>query len=192
VAVEQLPRHTKEAMLRGIETNRIIVGAYVDRGSGGICPMLAAHRNGGRTSVGTFARAWDEYTGAKRPRRATRREVRTLRSLLEWSLGTSSELLAGSLAEAAAQIRAEREQFRCATSTKLDIPEAEPAAITIRRRADTGDTHRARELRLRRNWAWMRPARHLDDYKDLLAAAEEQLAEQNARELLGAPAAEGE
>ncbi len=87
--MEALPRHTKEAMLRGIDSNRIIVGAYVDSRSGGICPMLAAHRNGGRTSVASFAIAWDEYTQAKRPRRATRREVRTLRSLLEWSLGTS-------------------------------------------------------------------------------------------------------
>ena len=103
-------------MLRGIETNRIIVGAYVDSSSGGICPMLAAHRNGARTSVANFARAWDTYTCAKRPRRATRREVRTLRSLLEWSLDIDSDLSRGSLAEAAAQIRAEREQFRCATT----------------------------------------------------------------------------
>ncbi len=30
--------------------------------------MLAAHRNGGRTSLASFARAWDRYTGAgKRP-----------------------------------------------------------------------------------------------------------------------------
>ena len=28
--------------------------------------MLAAHRNGGRTNFGTFARAWDAFTGAKR------------------------------------------------------------------------------------------------------------------------------
>jgi hypothetical protein len=192
LAVEQLPRHTKEAMLRGIDSNRIIVGAYVDSRSGGICPMLAAHRNGGRTSVGTFARAWDAYTGAKRPRRATRREVRTLRSLLEWSLGTSSELPAGSLAEAAAQIRAEREHFRCATDPgappePIDLPDPEPADITVRRRRETGDTHRGAEMRVGRNWAWMRPARHLDEYKDLLSAAEEQLAEQNARELLGTP-----
>src|SRR3989337_281819 len=62
IAVERLPQHTKEAMLRGIETNRIIVGAYVDSQSGGICPMLAAHRNGARTSVANFARAWDSYT----------------------------------------------------------------------------------------------------------------------------------
>ena len=35
-------------MLDGIEANHIIVGAYTDR-HGGVCPMLAAHRNGGRT-----------------------------------------------------------------------------------------------------------------------------------------------
>ena len=170
LAVERLPTHTKEAMLRGIATNRIVVGAYVDSESGGICPMLAAHRNGARTSVANFARAWDTYTNAKRPRRATRREVRTLRSLLEWSLDVSSDLPSGSLAEAAAQIRAEREEFRCAT---------EPA--------DTGERHRGRELRLSRDWAWMRPARRLDEYKDLLAAAEEQLSEQRAAELLSDP-----
>ena len=192
--MEALPRHTKEAMLRGIDSNRIIVGAYVDSRSGGICPMLAAHRNGGRTSVASFARAWDEYTNAKRPRRATRREVRTLRSLLEWSLGASSELPSGSLAEAAAQIRAERAQYRCGADEAMPEPIAEPSAdpgdIRVTRRRDTGERHRGRELRLRRDWAWMRPARRIDEYKDLLAAAEEQLSEQTARELLGNSPAE--
>ena len=136
MAVEALPRHTKEAMLRGIDTNRIIVGAYVDSESGGICPMLAAHRNGGRTSVASFARAWDEFTNAKRPRRATRREVRTLRSLLEWSLGTSSELPTGSIAEAAAQIRAEREQSRCASFPSVAEPQVDPARIRVTRSKD--------------------------------------------------------
>jgi|SRR5829696_3030454 len=86
-AVYALPARTKAAMLRGIRTNRVIVGAYVDK-RGGVCPMLAAHRNGGRTNFGTFARAWDAYTGAKqrRPRRASRREVRTLEGYLEMSL----------------------------------------------------------------------------------------------------------
>ena len=84
-AVEALPRHTKEGMLRGIERNRVIVGAYVDK-RGGVCPMLAAHRNGGRTDFGTFARAWDAYTGARKARRATAREVRTLKGYLEVSL----------------------------------------------------------------------------------------------------------
>ena len=175
VAVDRLPRHTKEAMLRGIETNRIIVGAFVDSSSGGICPMLAAHRNGSRTSVATFARAWDTYTCAKSPRRATRREVRTLRTLLEWSRDLPSDLPTGSLAEAAAQIRAEREEFRCAT----------PAPARTTTPADTGERHRGRELRLSRDWAWLRPTRRLDEYKDLLAAAEEQLSEQRAAELLG-------
>ncbi len=86
-AVYAMPARTKAAMLRGIRTNRVIVGAYVDK-RGGVCPMLAAHRNGGRTNFGTFARAWDAYTGAKqrRPRRASRREVRTLQGYLEMSL----------------------------------------------------------------------------------------------------------
>lgn len=84
-AVEMLPENTREAMLRGMDANEIIVGAYTDR-DGGICPMLAAHRNGGRTNFASFARAWDAYTRARRPRRATRREVRTLRTYLEMSL----------------------------------------------------------------------------------------------------------
>ena len=76
--------------------------------------MLAAHRNGGRTSVASFALAWDDYTGAKRPRRATRREVRTF-APPRMVAGIDSDPSTGSLAEAAAQIRAERDRFRCAT-----------------------------------------------------------------------------
>jgi hypothetical protein len=73
-------------MLGGIESNRIIVGAYTDR-QGGVCPMLAAHRNGGRTSLASFARAWDRYTGARgRSRPATDRELNTLRAMLEASI----------------------------------------------------------------------------------------------------------
>ena len=110
LAVDRLPPRTKEAMLRGISTNRIIVGAYVDPRSGGICPMLAAHRNGGRTDLAVFARAWDEYTDPRRPRRATRREVAKLRSLLERSLDHDTSFDHLSIAELAAQIRAERRQ----------------------------------------------------------------------------------
>jgi len=116
-AVESLPRRTREAMLRGIDTNPIVVGAYVDPRSGGICPMLAAHRNGGRTSVASFARSWDAYTGARRPRRASRREVGTLRALLEYSLGLhDDDVEQASIAELAAQIRAEREQLATGTT----------------------------------------------------------------------------
>jgi hypothetical protein len=74
-------------MLDGIANSRIIVGAYTDR-QGGVCPMLAAHRNGGRTSLASFARAWDRYTdAARRPRPATERELNTLRAMLEASIG---------------------------------------------------------------------------------------------------------
>jgi hypothetical protein len=105
--VEALPERTRRAMLRGMDANRIIVGAYTDPKSGGICPMLAAHRNGGRTNLGSFALAWDAFTDARRPRLATRRELRTLRSYLEMSLLDEAQG-ASSLARAAARIRAER------------------------------------------------------------------------------------
>lgn len=72
-------------MLDGIKRNRVIVGAYVDK-RGGVCPMLAAHRNGGRTDFGSFARAWDAFTGATKARRASAREVRTLKGYLEVAL----------------------------------------------------------------------------------------------------------
>ena len=81
-------------MLDGIDANRIIVGAYTDA-RGGICPMLAAHRCGGRTNLASFARAWDRYTKAHgRPRPATERELRTLRAMLETSLAEDGYLLA--------------------------------------------------------------------------------------------------
>jgi hypothetical protein len=85
--VDCLPYETRVAMLEGIgRYDRIIVGAYTDRG-GGVCPMLAAHRCGGRTDFRAFARAWDRFTGAgKRARRASEREVRTLLAQLEASI----------------------------------------------------------------------------------------------------------
>src|SRR5215207_7613258 len=85
-AIDCLPIETRKAMLTGVEANRIIVGAYTDR-KGGVCPMLAAHRNGGRTSLASFAHAWDRYTGARgRPRTATERELHTLTAMLEASI----------------------------------------------------------------------------------------------------------
>jgi hypothetical protein len=142
-AVEALPTRTKEAMLRGIDSNRIIVGAYVDPESGGICPMLAAHRNGGRTSLASFARAWDAYTDARRPRRATRREVRTLRSLIESSLAREHLPAAGSIAELAAQIRAERAQLAscdpASGATQPATPSPEQPRIQIRRKRPLPD-----------------------------------------------------
>ena len=72
-------------MLDGVRANEIVVGAYTD-GAGGVCPMLAAHRNGGRTSFLSFARAWDAFACTDRVRRATARELRVLDDLLVASL----------------------------------------------------------------------------------------------------------
>ena len=79
-----LPIETKQAMLAGLDSETIVTGAYTH--DGGICPMLAAHRRGGRTDRESFAVCWDRYTGADKGRRATERELRTLRCMLEASL----------------------------------------------------------------------------------------------------------
>jgi hypothetical protein len=127
-ATQGLPHHTREAMLRGLEANQIIVGAYTDR-DGGVCPMLAAHRNGGRTDVASFARAWDEFTGAgRRSRRATRRELRALRSYLELSL-LADEGRAPSRTAAAPSVRP-RDRFRVYDLRRLRRRARPPAAAS--------------------------------------------------------------
>jgi hypothetical protein len=84
-AIDCLPVDTRIAMLDGIRRHDIIVGAYTDR-RGGVCPMLAAHRCGGRTNFLAFAHAWDRFTHARKARPATHREVATLVSHLQASL----------------------------------------------------------------------------------------------------------
>jgi hypothetical protein len=94
LAVRCLPRHTRVAMLEGIRDNDIIVGAYVDR-RGGVCPMLAAHRNGGRTDFLAFALAWDRFSRARKPRRATERELATLEGLLRAAAAVDEDAALG-------------------------------------------------------------------------------------------------
>jgi hypothetical protein len=159
-AIDCLPRHTREAMLDGIDANPIIVGAYTD-GSGGVCPMLAAHRGGGRTSLASFARAWDRYTEARSARRASGRELRTLQAMLEASLYYEPD--ASDLARVAAEVR----ERRAAAGDK-------PAP------RDTGERDRSSELRRRPGWAWLRVFRRYDDWQEALARAEEQQADQSA------------
>jgi hypothetical protein len=84
-AIDRLPVGTREAMLEGIRANPIVAGAYTDN-EGGICPMLAAHRHGGRTTLLAFARSWDAFAGSPRVRRATQRELRILEGQLRASL----------------------------------------------------------------------------------------------------------
>ena len=180
-AVDAMPRRTRIAMLTGIDKNQIVVGTYTDRESGGICPMLAAHRNGGRTSLASFARSWDRFTNARRPRLATDREVRTLRSYIEMSL-LRDEQGTESVTVLANEIRAER-QAAAERAAKADLtPEGqtpqEPECKADR--PDTGERHRGRELRQSRFWSWLRPTRRYDVFAENVAAATEQLNEQRA------------
>jgi hypothetical protein len=86
-AVDALPVKTRVAMLEGIRDNEIILGAYAS-GEGGICPMLAAHRRGGRTNAEGFAQTWDRFGAVhgRRARHATERELLILTTHLEMSL----------------------------------------------------------------------------------------------------------
>jgi hypothetical protein len=151
-AVEALPRRTRIAMLEGIDANDIIVGAYTD--GHGICPMLAAHRSGGRTNLISFARAWDRFafrdSRDNRARRATERELRVLRTQLEASL-IDEDLPTRDL-------RAALDEHR--------------ALVERRRERPPGDRDRSRELRGKPGWAWLRPFRRYDEYEHALQRAQ--------------------
>jgi hypothetical protein len=150
-AIACLPRHTRVAMLDGINSNRIIVGAYT--GEDGICPMLAAHRAGGRTNFISFAKAWDRYAfrGSRKhtARPATERELLVLRTHLEASL-LSDE---GPSPDLSAAIR-------------------EHAELMSARKQRPGDPDRSHELRKRGGWSWLRIMRRYDDYERALALLE--------------------
>jgi hypothetical protein len=145
--VDCLPYDTRVAMLQGLQRyDRIIVGAYSDR-RGGVCPMLAAHRCGGRTDFRSFARAWDRFTGAgRRARRASEREVRTLIAQIEASIWREEEM------------RAEVAALGGGASVSAKPPREVP---------ERGQT--------RAGGAWLRPFRRWDGYREAVAAALRQL-----------------
>jgi hypothetical protein len=159
-----MPRSTRIAMLEGLRSNEIIVGAYSTED--GICPMLAAHRAGGRTSLVSFARAWDRFGfrngRAGRPRRATERELLLLRTHLQASLlgdeGPSPELVAAIV---------------------------EHRELLARRPDRPGDRDRSGELRSRPGWAWMKLVRRYDDYERALRSLESRAAADAEREPVG-------
>ena len=119
VAIDAMPLETRRAMLVAIgsqpkrpalpgapgRSSVIIVGAYTAPG-GGVCPMLAAHRHGGRTDYAEFARAWDRYARAGRTTRpATEGELTALRTMLEASIAEEHVSGPGALASAIADHR---------------------------------------------------------------------------------------
>jgi hypothetical protein len=134
-SIGAMPSTTKQAMLKGIRSNRVIVGAYVDK-RGGVCPMLAAHRNGGRTNFGTFARAWDAFTGAnqRKPRRASRLEVRILENYLEMALmreGVGGDAIPERpLAEEVRDVKATRRRLAAAEAREAADLSVEDVLVT--------------------------------------------------------------
>ncbi|TMK42504.1 MAG: hypothetical protein E6G56_00095 [Actinobacteria bacterium] len=123
--IDRLPVPTRVAMLEGVDSSTIIVGAYTSR-DGGECPMLAAHRRGGRAEGGidyvTFARTWDRFTGARGPRPATRRELGILRAQLQSSLLAEHDVdLAGAIREHRATTRGNEPDLATAISEHREL-----------------------------------------------------------------------
>ena len=184
-AIDCLPVETRIAMLHGVRSHDIIVGAYTTR-DGGVCPMLAAHRCGGRTSLISFAHTWDGFTRAKRARRATERELRVLTAHLEASL------LAEGLPELQDVIADHREGLErsAAEHGRLRRLVAPSVAPRLPARAPRpGDRNRAVELAGREGWAWMRPFRRWDTYQralEMVEAEHDRLAAETAHDGSGA------
>jgi hypothetical protein len=145
--VESLPYETKIAMLEGLDRYEIIAGAY-SRQDGGVCPMLAAHRCGGRTDLRSFARAWDRFTGVGKARRASERELRTLRAQLERSAWAEEERRLALLGRPVPELPARE-------------PEPEPQPKPRRRWFG----------------AWLVPFRDWDGYRDAIERAHRQTGE---------------
>jgi hypothetical protein len=121
-AIQSLPAATRGAMLEGIRKHAIVCGAYTD-GRGGICPMLVAHRHGGRVTLLAFARSWDAFTRTRRVRRATAHELRTLEDLLVASLASEDSDFARAIAE------------HQASKTRREYPEIRARRLSASRRS---------------------------------------------------------
>lgn len=192
-AIDALPMRTRVAMLEGIRDNEIILGAYASD-DGGVCPMLAAHRHGGRTNAEGFARTWDRFGGAssRRGRRATERELLILSTHLELSLLAGCDPapdLALAIAEhrrlVAKNVRSASRRQDTDRAARRERVRAERAVAAIR----PGDRDRTSELRRTEGWAWLRVFRRYDDYQRALLWLETQSAEVFDRRR--APAARG-
>jgi len=137
-SIDVLPERTRQAMLIGLENNIVITGAFTGEG---VCPMMAAHREGGRTSCCSFPEAWDTYTGVYGrgiTRVATDYEVMTLRREIEASLQPVESDLAAAIAEHTAMVEGRRRRDRLFAGTPVDLTGAidEHRSSARRRRSD--------------------------------------------------------
>ena len=186
--IDTLPIRTREAMLQGIRSNDIIVGAYSDR-AGGVCPMLAAHRCGGRTSFVSFARAWDVYTGVKRARRATQRELRVLETHLVASLAADghtpaleveapklADVEAVDLSSAIAEHESAKRARRIAARREEIGAEATDLGGVIAEHQAASRDRRSREAEQTGGWGFLRERRERQDVERALARVEREQA----------------
>lgn len=179
--IDCLPTHTREAMLEGIRTNEIIVGAYSDR-DGGVCPMLAAHRCGGRTSFISFAKAWDAFTGVKRARRATERELGVLERHLVASLvaeGTRTPVARGNV-DFGAAITEHATQARARRAAEVGAPVDMAGAIAEHQTASR--ERRTREAAATGGWGFLKERRERGDAERALERLEREQARAERRE----------
>ena len=137
LAIDCMPVATREAMLDGVRASeRIIVGAYVD-GHGGVCPMLAAHRCGGRTDFLSFARV----VGPLHARRGASARAGHPRASVRILIGQLEDSLAERRTASSCD-RAHRASTARASSPAREREQRDPTRRDRRRRAPRGDDPR--------------------------------------------------
>jgi hypothetical protein len=197
-AIDCLPQRTRIAMLEGIATNPIIAGAYST--DDGVCPMLAAHRAGGRTSLIAFARAWDRFAfrdaRKARARRATERELRVLKAHLELSLLEDEVPRTGLAAARDEHVALQRRRAQDDERREArDRRRSQAAARVKPRRPDPrrpGDPDRSAELGRRAGWSWTRLFRRYDEYELALQRLEAETPDAGGDPNAGMPRAGGD
>ena len=150
LAIDCLPVATREAMLAGVRSNERIIVGRLRRRAGGVCPMLAAHRCGGRTDFLSFAKSWDRFHARRRRRaQATEREVRILIDQLEDSLTSASGLeLDAAINEHRELMQSQRRGAALPTlRTRGRDPRAAPAQPSAAAQLEHDDALRARPAR---------------------------------------------
>ena len=139
-SIDVLPERTRKAMLHGLGNNTVITGAFA-AAKDGACPMMVAHREGGRTSCCTFPEAWDKFTGVygrSIVREATEYEVQILCEEIEASLVPTPNVLSDAIAEHQAIVRARMQETEIAAQAPVVEPEETPAPRRKRRLRITG------------------------------------------------------
>lgn len=128
-------------MLIGLRNNTVITGAFAG-GRDGACPMMAAHREGGRTSCCSFPEAWDRFTGVYGRaivREATEYEVLILCQEIEASLQPAPSPLGDAIAEHIAAVAARQRDEAIAEQQAAMPARRRRLRITGGERIDLGD-----------------------------------------------------